>query len=74
MARCISANMPCRGCFGPTDRVRDQGAKSLSFLASIIDSKDEKELEKIADSIPDLAGLLYRYSLASSMLKGRIPG
>ncbi len=74
MARCINANMPCRGCFGPTDRVRDQGAKSLSFLASIIDSKDEKELEKIADSIPDLAGLLYRYSLASSMLKGRIPG
>jgi F420-non-reducing hydrogenase small subunit len=74
MARCINANMPCRGCFGPTDHVRDQGAKSLSFLASIIDSKDENELEKIADSIPDLAGLLYRYSLASSMLKGKIPG
>jgi F420-non-reducing hydrogenase small subunit len=74
MARCIHANMPCRGCFGPTDHVRDQGAKSLSFLASMIDSTDEKELERIADSIPDPAGLFYRYSLASSMLKGKIRG
>ncbi len=70
-ARCINANMPCRGCFGPIDNVRDQGAKSLSFLTSIIDSKDEEELKKIADSIPDPAGLFYRYSLASSMLRGR---
>jgi F420-non-reducing hydrogenase small subunit len=74
MARCIHANMPCRGCFGPTDDVRDQGAKSLSFLASMIDSKDEKELERIADSIPDPGGLFYRYSLAASLLKGKIPG
>ncbi|MFH1672800.1 MAG: oxidoreductase [Pseudomonadota bacterium] len=71
-ARCINANMPCRGCFGPMDNVRDQGAKSLSFLSSIIDSKDEEELVKIVDSIPDPAGLFYRYSLASSMLKRKI--
>jgi len=71
-ARCINANMPCRGCFGPMDNVRDHGAKSLSFLSSIIDSKDEEELKKIADSIPDPAGLFYRYSLASSMLKGKM--
>lgn len=71
-ARCINANMPCRGCFGPMDNVMDQGAKSLSFLSSIIDSRDEEELKKIADSIPDPAGLFYRYSLATSMLKGKI--
>lgn len=71
-ARCINGNMPCRGCFGPMDNVRDQGAKSLSFLSSIIDSRDEEELKKIADSIPDPAGLFYRYSLATSMLKGKI--
>lgn len=70
--RCIKANMPCRGCFGPTDNVIDQGAKSLSAIASIIDSDDEEELRKIADSIPDPAGLFYRYSLASSILKERI--
>ena len=70
--RCIKANMPCRGCFGPTDNVKDQGAKFLSALASIIDSNNERELKKIVDSIPDPAGLFYRYSLASSILKGKI--
>ncbi|MFH1240745.1 MAG: oxidoreductase [Pseudomonadota bacterium] len=73
-ASCINGNMPCRGCFGPTDKVMDQGAKSLSFLASLIDSKDERELEEIADSIPDPAGLFYRYSLASSLLRGKLKG
>ncbi len=66
--RCINANMPCRGCFGPTDEVRDQGAKFLSALASIIDVNDPDDMERIADSIPDLAGLVYMYSLATSLL------
>jgi F420-non-reducing hydrogenase small subunit len=70
--RCIKANMPCRGCFGPTGNVKDQGAKFLSALASIIDSNNERELKKIVDSIPDPAGLFYRYSLASSILKGKV--
>jgi F420-non-reducing hydrogenase small subunit len=70
--RCIKANMPCRGCFGPTDNVADQGAKFLSALASIIDTDDEKELQKIIDSIPDPAGLFYRYSLASSILRKKV--
>jgi F420-non-reducing hydrogenase small subunit len=70
--RCIKANMPCRGCFGPTDNVIDHGAKSLSFLSSMIDSKDEEELMKIVDSIPDPAGLFYRYSLPSSILRGKV--
>jgi F420-non-reducing hydrogenase small subunit len=72
--RCIEANMPCRGCFGPPDNVTDQGAKILSFLASFLDSKDAQEVKKIVDSIPDPAGLLYRYSLASSILKGKMIG
>ena len=71
-ARCIRANMPCRGCFGPTDNVRDQGAKSSSFLASIMDVTDEEALAKAADSIPDPGGLFYRYGLASSILKGKM--
>jgi F420-non-reducing hydrogenase small subunit len=73
-ARCIEANMPCRGCFGPTDHVKDQGAKSLSFLSTMIDAQDEQELERIMDSIPDPGGLFYRYSLATSTLKGKISG
>lgn len=64
-ARCIQGNMPCTGCFGPTGRVRDFGAKALSGLASIVASQDEKELENIFRGIPDPAGTFYRYSLPS---------
>lgn len=67
--RCIKANMPCRGCFGPTDKTIDQGAKSLSAISSIIEANDEEKLIEIANSTPDMAGLFYRYSLASSLLK-----
>ncbi|MBD3348591.1 MAG: oxidoreductase [Candidatus Eisenbacteria bacterium] len=66
--RCINANMPCRGCFGPTREVKDQGAKMLSALASLIDIEDPEDMEKVADSIPDPAGLAYMYSLATSLL------
>jgi F420-non-reducing hydrogenase small subunit len=69
--RCINANMPCRGCFGPTCGVQDQGAKFLSALASVIDAKDEQEIRKITESIADPAGIFYFYSLPSSMLRRR---
>lgn len=61
--RCINANIPCRGCFGPPKTVHDQGAKFLSALTSIIDSEDEEEIKKITDSVIDPAGLFYMFSL-----------
>jgi F420-non-reducing hydrogenase small subunit len=67
--RCINANMPCRGCFGPTKEVKDMGAKFLSSLASIIDIDDEKEIEKVAQSVIDPIGLFYMYSLPTSILR-----
>ncbi|MBN2199243.1 MAG: oxidoreductase [Candidatus Aminicenantes bacterium] len=67
--RCISANMPCRGCFGPTDQVYDQGAKFLSAFASILATDDEKEIENIVQTIVDPAGTFYRFSLPSSILR-----
>jgi F420-non-reducing hydrogenase small subunit len=67
--RCINANMPCRGCFGPTSRVVDQGAKFLSGLASIIDANDEQGIKKVIDSIADPAGIFYYYALPASMLR-----
>jgi len=69
--RCIEANMPCRGCFGPTDQVYDQGAKFLSALASILDTNDEKEIEKLIETIVDPAGTFYRFSLPASTLRRR---
>ncbi|MBD3370695.1 oxidoreductase [Candidatus Fermentibacteria bacterium] len=72
--RCINANMPCRGCFGPAEEVFDQGAKGLSAIASILGLEKEEELtdediERLIDRIPDLAGLFYMYSLPSSLLR-----
>jgi len=66
--RCINANMPCRGCFGPTREVKDMGARFLSGLASIIDVDDEAEVERIAQSVIDPIGLFYMYSLPSSII------
>ncbi len=68
-ALCIQGNMPCTGCFGPTSRVRDQGAKLLSAIASQVSSKDESEIERILGTIPDPLGTLYRYGLPASLLR-----
>jgi F420-non-reducing hydrogenase small subunit len=69
--RCINANMPCRGCFGPTNQSFDQGAKMLSAFASLIDTENEEEEKKLIESIVDPAGQLYMYSLPSSLLHRR---
>ncbi|MDR5702342.1 MAG: oxidoreductase [Armatimonadota bacterium] len=70
-ALCIKGNMPCTGCFGPTSRVRDFGAKILSAVASITGSNEESELERILSQIPDPVGTFYRYSLPASLLRRR---
>lgn len=67
-AACIKANMPCRGCSGPPPEIRDQGAKMISVLGSIVDTKDPEEFEKIISQIPDLGGIFYQFSLGSAIL------
>ncbi len=71
-APCPQANMPCTGCYGPVEGVIDQGAHFLSALASVIDSNDPEEIQKIIDDIPDPVGSFYRYSLPDSLLRGAI--
>lgn len=66
---CVAAGIPCRGCYGPPPNVKDQGAKMISALASIIDSQDEKEIDQILDQIDDPVGTIYRFSLAHSMFR-----
>jgi F420-non-reducing hydrogenase small subunit len=65
---CISGNMPCRGCYGPPEGVVDQGAKLISALGALIDTDDPERLDEIMDSIVDLVGTCYRFSLADSVL------
>lgn len=71
-ALCVKGNMPCSGCFGPTSRVQDVGAKMLSALASIVDGKEEHEIDRIESGIPDPVGTFYRYSLPRSFLRRKI--
>jgi F420-non-reducing hydrogenase small subunit len=71
-AVCISGNMPCTGCFGPVDNVHDHGAKILSYLASTAAGKEEKDITKTLDGIPDPVGTFYRYGLAKCLLRGKV--
>ncbi|MGO9178203.1 MAG: oxidoreductase [Candidatus Limnocylindrales bacterium] len=68
---CIRGNMPCTGCFGPTSKVRDQGGKYLSAVASMLSATDEEAIGSALDSIPDPIGTFYRYGLAGSLLRRR---
>ncbi len=71
-AACTSGNMPCTGCFGPTSRVRDQGAKILSSLCANVEAKDEEGIRKTLAGIPDPVGTFYRYGLAKSILRRKV--
>ncbi len=67
--KCVRAGMPCRGCYGLPSNVRDQGAKMVSALASVIDSTDPEEIEHIINTISDPVGTFYRFSLPDSFLR-----
>ena len=70
-ALCINGNMPCTGCFGPTSKVLDQGAKALSAVASILDYNEEEDIQQVMNKIADPVGTFYRYGLPVSMLQRR---
>ncbi len=72
-ALCIGGNMPCTGCFGATSRVRDQGAKILSSLAANVAPREDREIAQVLGGIPDPVGTFYRYGLAKSLLRKRVP-
>lgn len=79
-APCTKANMPCTGCYGPPEGVDDQGARMVAALGSVLDLGDlaglsEAQIAERASAflrtIPDYAGLFYKYTLAASTLGGR---
>ena len=69
-AACICGNMPCTGCFGPTSRVKDQGAKMLSSLCSAVAATEEDEIDGTLAGVPDPIGTFYRYGLPHCRLRG----
>ena len=66
--RCQQSGVPCRGCYGPPTGVIDQGAKAISSIASVIEAKDETEVERIISEIPDPLRSLNRFGIAGSLL------
>lgn len=62
---CTAAGLPCRGCFGKTDEIFDPGPKMVSAVSSTFDSDDPVEIAATVDRFVDLAGSIYRYTLAS---------
>lgn len=72
---CIKGGMPCTGCSGPLDNVKDFGARAISYLASILDYEDEVQARKVIEEyIVDPVGWLYRYSLPKSLVRGKYQG
>ena len=72
-ALCPTASAQCIGCYGPAEGVIDYGARLITAFASIIDSNDPVEIDRILDGIPDPAGQFYRFNLAGSLLRaGRV--
>ena len=68
-ALCPAVGAQCIGCYGPPSGVVDYGARLMSAFASVIDSEDPDEIDKILDTIPDPAGQFYRFNLARSLLR-----
>lgn len=70
---CVKANVPCRGCNGPTSMEYDQGANMLSLIATIYgipeESLTEEDVKKVMKQIKDPLGTFYRFTLPSSILK-----
>jgi F420-non-reducing hydrogenase small subunit len=66
--RCQLSGVACRGCYGPPPGVLDQGAKAISAIASVIEAKDEAEVERIIAQIPDPLRSFNRFGIPGSLL------
>jgi len=72
-ARCPTAGAQCIGCYGPAEGVVDYGARLIASFASVIDSRDPGEIDRILDGLVDPAGQFYRFNLAGSLLHAGVP-
>jgi F420-non-reducing hydrogenase small subunit len=67
--RCQLSGVACRGCYGPPPGVLDQGAKAIAAIASVVESKDEAEIERILAEVPDSLRSFNRFGIPASLLR-----
>ena len=70
-ALCVKGGLPCRGCYGPSGDVTDQGMAMIGALGGLVDAKTQVEADELISQIIDPAGSFYRFTMASGMMKGR---
>lgn len=69
-AECPSIAIQCRGCYGPTPKVQDQGAKMISAIASDYGVEQDKTVdpEEVAEQLDDIVGTFYTYTLPAALV------
>jgi F420-non-reducing hydrogenase small subunit len=70
--RCQLSGVGCRGCYGPPPGVLDQGAKALSAITSVIEAKEEGEIQHIIDEIPDTLRSFNRFGIPASLITRKV--
>ncbi|MBE6524257.1 MAG: oxidoreductase [Thermoplasmata archaeon] len=74
-ARCTKVGQPCRGCYGPTADVQEQGASVFTAIASMFPIREddgiigEDEIIKIMSEVKDPLGYFYAFTLGKSLIK-----
>ncbi len=73
-AECPEIAIQCRGCYGPTSKVEDQGAKMISAIGSDFGIEHDKTVdpETVADQLDDLVGTFYTYSLPAALVPFKV--
>lgn len=73
-AQCPAIAIPCRGCYGPTAKVKDAGAKMISAIASDYGVQEDKTVdpEEVANQLDDIVGTFYTYTLPAALVPAKM--
>jgi F420-non-reducing hydrogenase small subunit len=77
-AKCTIVGQPCRGCYGPTKQVEEQGASIFTAVASLFPVLDddptcgEDKIAEVMSQIKDPLGYFYAFTMSKALIKGRV--
>ena len=77
-AKCTKVGQPCRGCYGPTKAVQEQGASIFTAVASLFPVLEddptcgEDKIIDIMSSIKDPLGYFYAFSMSKALIKAKV--